>query len=85
MKKFLSILIVFLLMIPVAFADDDWYYPFGLTSDTTFDEAVSRIKTMYEIKEGGVIEKDGFTALVPYDIRLFDIPVMHLTDEAPSL
>ena len=75
MKKLLSVFLMFCLIIPAAFADEGWYYPFGFTSETTYDEAVEKILSMYDAPDERIVKGETSSAVFPNGKALFEIPI----------
>lgn len=78
MKKLLSVLLLACLLAPCAVADDDWFYPFGLTSQTTYQEAVDMLKDRFPpAPDFGYLpnEEFYFTGIYPENSTLFDLPI----------
>lgn len=75
MKKLLSVLLLFCLLAPCAVAAQEYYYPFGLTKDSTYEEAVSKVLMMYETPEERIVRRDDVTAIFPVGYKLFEMPL----------
>lgn len=75
MKKLIAVVLMLCLMIPCALADEDWYYPFGFNKETTYDEAVKKLLSMYETPEKRIVRKEDATLLYPVGYSLFDAPL----------
>ncbi len=73
MKKLIAVALMLCFLIPCALADDDWYYPFGFSSDTTYDMAIARLLSMYETEEDRIVREETTTTFFPVGYTMFDI------------
>lgn len=76
MKKLLAfILILFIASAAAEEVDQDWYYPFGLSESSTYDDTVNKIIDLYECSTERTRRNESQTTVFPIDKTLFDVPI----------
>lgn len=81
MKKMISVVLLIFLLIPSAIAEEEWYFPFGFTKDTTYDEAIDKLLSMYEVPKNRILKQDRFFLMCPSGYTLFDTPLFSISLE----
>lgn len=85
MKKFICILLsIFMLFLTISFSiadeteetEKDWFYPFGFSDESTYDEIVSALLEMFPADEKLIFEKEDSITFFPDNSELFDTPLM---------
>lgn len=55
--------------------EDDWFYPFGISDNSTYDEVITTLLQLYPTNEKRIVQKEEMTIIYPENCTLFDVPL----------
>lgn len=79
MKKLLALFLALCLLLSCAWGEEARYYPFGITADMSYEDALGRVLLLYSNGKERVLTQDSATYIVPDGFTLFDTPIYYIS------